>query len=772
MSICSKCGNSFYKGITTIYGIVRVDHEDNRVSPEDKDTGLTEFKAIGLAKVEYCKDCLKKQRGKLLKQGFSQFGVSIIMMVVAGLLSENTNFIFYGLAISGFGSFIGSMVIIVSAFINSSLVEGIKPESLKKDEIIYPLVDEDIYLTGKIDGNHTTRYELIPENQLKKKQKSVADSNSLLGAKEELKKMYKDYKSGNISETDQVDLKVNEKVMVKKIEDHEDLQTKAVGLISEIKDKFRNKDKNEKKVEENDSLSENERLLADFKEKLADFEEKAKNADNPQIKFTYEEMIAVTKKAIDELKAKVVENDIKKEETSELKKVEKIKKIIKTEKIKNEEKIPLYNSEQKDECMLCSKCGKEIPKASKFCPYCRTQIVSGDNNIETKLTKNGIFKNKKIIFSIAAALVLIIAVIIIVPGIQKSTKYNNAIKEMENGNYSEAISIFDEMNKEDYKDSQQYLIYSYGLQDLENGDYESALYDFNDIPDFKDSASYISLVEAMAQINDGNYEDALSCLNDIADFKDASLYKKLCEGFIAFNDGDYSLAKENLNTLSNSNLPNNIIEESNQMISLINGIEKFNNNDFTCKSDFESIVDSESDVVKNVAGAYLKCIEGIEYFEQGLFYSAYKCFNDCKDIDSISQLKELCFQERPASGVIYRNTTSSSVSVTIYDTKDEDDMFVKIYDPSDNLIETMYIRDGGNATASFQSGTFRMAIAYGDPEWWFGTEEAYGTYGSYKRLLLTGNEEYYTFQANNVYTLKFNVSNGNVNDRKSNYGDF
>lgn len=430
------------------------------------------------------------------------------------------------------------------------------------------------------------------------------------------------------------------------------------------------------------------------------------------------------------------------------------------------------NNDEKEDSMLCTKCSKEIPKVSKYCPYCGTQIASSESTIETKLPKTGIFKNKKIIFAGAAALVLIIAIAIITPNIQKSSKYNNAIKEMENGNYSEAISVFDEMNKEDYKDSQQYLIYSYGLQELENGDYDLALYDFNEIPDFKDSASYISLIEAITQINDGNYEEALSILNNIADFKDANLYKKFCEGFIAFNDKDYSLAKENLKELANSNLPQNIIDQSNQMISLINGIEKFNNDDATYKSDFESIAESEFDVIKNEVGKYLKFIEGKDYFDKGLFYSAYKCFNDCKDIKNAKELKDMCFQERPASGVIYRNTTSSSVSVTIYDTKDEDDMFVKIYDASDNLIETMYIRDGGNATAYFQSGTFRMAIAYGDPEWWFGAEEAYGTYGSYKRLLLTGDEEYYTFQANNVYSLKFNVSNGNVNDRTSNYGDF
>lgn len=354
MAICSKCGSTFDKGVSTIYGIVRVDHEDNRINPEDKDTGLTEYKPVGLAKAEYCNNCLKKQRNSTLKQGFGQLGASIVMMVIAGFLSENTNFIFYGLAISGFGSFLGAMAVIVSAFINSTLVEGLKPRSFKKDEILYPLIDEDIDLSGKIDGNHTTRYELIPENQLKKKPKNIADANSLLGVKEELKRMYKEYKSGNVNETEHVDLKVNEKVAVKKVENHEDLQTKAAGLIGGIKGKFINKDKKETKAEENDSLSENEKLLADFKEKLADFEEKAKNAENPAVKSTYEDLVAVTKKAIGELEPKVAKEikDRKKKEAVEIKE-EKVE-TAPIEEIKVEEPKP-EDPNKKDKKSLIDK---------------------------------------------------------------------------------------------------------------------------------------------------------------------------------------------------------------------------------------------------------------------------------------------------------------------------------------------------------------------------------------------------------------------------------
>ena len=65
-----------------------------------------------------------------------------------------------------------------------------------------------------------------------------------------------------------------------------------------------------------------------------------------------------------------------------------------------------------------------------------------------------------------------------------------------------------------------------------------------------------------------------------------------------------------------------------------------------------------------------------------------------------------------------------------------------------------------------------MAIATGDSDYWFGPKEAFGSMGTYQRLLLNGSNEYYDFPGGNSFTLKFNVSNGNVDHKASNYGDF
>ena len=65
-----------------------------------------------------------------------------------------------------------------------------------------------------------------------------------------------------------------------------------------------------------------------------------------------------------------------------------------------------------------------------------------------------------------------------------------------------------------------------------------------------------------------------------------------------------------------------------------------------------------------------------------------------------------------------------------------------------------------------------MAIATGESYYWFGPKEAFGSMGTYQRLLLNGSNEYYDFPGGNSFTLKFNVSNGNVDHKASNYGDF
>ena len=474
----------------------------------------------------------------------------------------------------------------------------------------------------------------------------------------------------------------------------------------------------------------------------------------------------------------------------------------------NNEAKDAPNHDSERDYKFCMKCGKKIPATSKYCPYCGECLVSGEIPVQETAAKETTeketvapekpmqeaptsetaakdtvvkevpekkksSKSKTILFVAAGVvLLLVIASIIFVPIIQKNMKYNDAIREMENGNYEEAISAFTEMSFEGYKDSDKYLVYAGALQKYDEGKYDEAIDEFELVYDFEDSENYITLIEALMSIEVGDYESASSILETLPDFVNAQSYKKYCDAIIAYKNKEYPKARELFNDLLSGNVPDNMLDDAGQMISLIDAIGKFDNGDDTCKDSFAAIAESDSVIAKREANKYLDYIRGNDYLNQGLFYSAYECFMNSGDIKDSKELMDRCFQVRPESGIIYRNTTSGAVSVTIYDTQDDDDMFVKIYDQSDNLIETMYIRDGSNSTAYFQSGTFRMAIAYGSPEWWFGPEEAYGDFGSYKRLLLNNDEEYFSFRSNMIYTLRFNVVDGNVNDITSDYGDF
>ena len=173
-----------------------------------------------------------------------------------------------------------------------------------------------------------------------------------------------------------------------------------------------------------------------------------------------------------------------------------------------------------------------------------------------------------------------------------------------------------------------------------------------------------------------------------------------------------------------------------------------------------------------MAGGYTEYVKGLDYLEKELFFSAYTCFKNSYGLKDAEELAETCFQPRPVSGILYRNASSGSVEVTVYDTDDGKDMYLKIYDESNELIETLYIRDGESATAYFQGGAFRMAVAYGENGWWFGPEESFGTTGIYQRLLLSGGDEYFEFPSGSSYSLRFDVDDGNVNRRSSDYGDF
>ena len=431
------------------------------------------------------------------------------------------------------------------------------------------------------------------------------------------------------------------------------------------------------------------------------------------------------------------------------------------------EEITKETPEAEEETMSCPHCGRQIPVIAKHCPYCGKalgQKAAADSA-----------KKKKLILAGAIALAVVAFLLFALPAIQKSSKYKNAVKLLNEGNYMEAAETFREL--EGYKDCDDYVVYCSALDALSNGDLEKAVSRFESVSELADSNRYISYISALQDIseenNEMNFTEAKELFEAAEGLLDSEGMAKYCEGVLSFlNDKDSDAISQLSEVINASAINGMYLNSADNIIRFLNAKGLFDKDDYSGLEEFRQIANSGGRLVSSKASDYANYIEGKEFYEQELFYSANLCFNRCRSFKDAAELAESCYQERPSSGIIYRNTTSGSVSVTIYDTKDDDDMFVKIYDSDDMLVESLYIRDGSSATAYFQGGSFRMAIATGESEYWFGPNEAFGALGSYQRLLLNGNNEYYSFPSGNSFTLKFNVSNGNVDNKPSNYGDF
>lgn len=471
-----------------------------------------------------------------------------------------------------------------------------------------------------------------------------------------------------------------------------------------------------------------------------------------------------------------VEDD-KIEEVEKAEETEKTEEITeeKTETEHNEETTPLQQTAETEKAVIfCKHCGAQISANNKFCTRCGKPLFEQAYTQQVvKEKKKTSSKTKIIIGTIVAVLALAGALAFAIPAIIKINTYNGAIRTMKEGNYDEAIETFESL--EDYKRAEDYIVYCNALKAVQDGEIEDAKDKFESIKGLDEADKYSAYLEGEIQLQKGydveDLEAAKAAFDEAGDFLDSAGMSEYCQGIIAFQNNDAS-ATEILQKVVNDQVVNGMyINSAGSTIRFIDARNKFDSNDFTVLDEFRKLSEEQNDLISPKARTYVNYIEGTDYYEQELFYSAYCCFNSCRGIRDAADLADSCFQDRPATGIIYKDT-SSSVSLTIYDTSDGSDAFVKVYDSSDKLIETLYIRDGASATAKFQSGNIRLSIAWGSYDDWFGPNEAFGSMGSYQRLLLDGNNEYFNFPSGGSYTLHFNSADGNVGSEYSSYTDF
>ncbi|MBR0137579.1 MAG: zinc-ribbon domain-containing protein [Erysipelotrichaceae bacterium] len=427
-----------------------------------------------------------------------------------------------------------------------------------------------------------------------------------------------------------------------------------------------------------------------------------------------------------------------------------------------EEGVPYEHAEMK----ICPKCGRSIPTIARYCPYCRKNLTANGNPAKLK---------KLVIPGIIAALAiaLVTAAVLYFPKAAKVKEYNEALKLVKSGEYQQAAEAFDKMG--DYQKAKKYVKYCNGVLKFNSGDYDGARELLDAIGSIEDSNYYLSYLKGLEKIKANTYKasDFTSAADDFGKAKniaDAAGMEKYCRALASFVNDEASAADKLKEVVSESAIGSQYLRVANECAGYIDAITRLESGDSNAIDDLISIMESGNILIDRKAGNYSDYIEAMSLYKEGKYYSASVIFSRLDILDS-QQMAESCIQKRPSTGIVYKASTSKSVSIVIYDTSDSRDLFVKIYNSSDTLVETLYIRDGGKATAYLPTGSYRFALASGDGSKWYGTKETYGPDGIYQRLKINDSGgEYYKMSAGS-YSLKFNVSNGNVTSQTTNYGD-
>lgn len=374
---------------------------------------------------------------------------------------------------------------------------------------------------------------------------------------------------------------------------------------------------------------------------------------------------------------------------------------------------------------------------------------------------------------IAAALA--VGLIFGIPAYQKSQTYKEAMAYLAEEDYAKAAETFSSL--ENYKDAARYAGYCEGLEAVKNGEWSTADLKLTDAGDMEQAPQYLSYVNGKTLIAESytadEYAETARCFEDAGGVLDSTEEAVYCRAMSAYLDENYAEAAERFAEYAASDAPDYWAKDFAAIgAKASEAFVKFDADDFTCIDALKEVADSGEILFEDKAEDRVNYIEGLEFYEQGLYYSAYSRFNSSNGLKDAYDLADSCIQSRPETGFIIRNTQSTSVSVTVRDTQDYEDLYIKVYDSNDDLVESLYIRDGSYATAYFPGGSYRMSVAWGDGDEWYGPEECFGPDGSYQRLLLSGSSEYYSFPGGASFNLSFNASDGNVGSKSTSYGNF
>lgn len=249
-----------------------------------------------------------------------------------------------------------------------------------------------------------------------------------------------------------------------------------------------------------------------------------------------------------------------------------------------------YLPARKDGFTICG-CGKIVLDSTKTCPACGVMIdrlfaLNNSKQLKENLEAYNATQQKiqqqrqqfaqeqqaqqqqakaqqrsllKRIFICGVSIAVIITIYIsatkyFIPNMH----YQSALKAWNNGEFEDAISQLEQIPS--FKDSSSKISeieYSWAEQLYHNGEYEQAIQKYSELGDYKDASAQIHAIrnlqsynEALALYNNQQYEEALPKFRFCGDYKDAVSLKNMCE--TKLQEQHYNRALDALNAQDSS----------------------------------------------------------------------------------------------------------------------------------------------------------------------------------------------------------------------------
>jgi tetratricopeptide (TPR) repeat protein len=377
---------------------------------------------------------------------------------------------------------------------------------------------------------------------------------------------------------------------------------------------------------------------------------------------------------------------------------------------------------------------------------------------EPVAAKRGKRVRPAVLIACAAAFVLVAAAIAIplVSAAIKKSNYEEAVALMEGGQYEGAMSAFAELGSyEDaatlYASCENSLAYDKAAALMSAGSYEEAAEAFALLGGFEDASSQAeeclrakAYGDATALLAAADYAKAYELFQPLGAYKDAAALAKNCQNTLGYQEataamdaGDYGAAQRLFEGLVDQR-----VKDSEALLTLCRNIQSY--------------------------------AEAEEALAEGKYYTAFKLFRDLGDYEDAEGRADLCEQEYPGTGTLYRNEAFKGSAVTLKIKTPKDDprpTFIKIYTQQGELVASVFIQGGQTPSIKLPANIYQIRSAYG--ERWFGPDEMFGDEDAvYQTLILEGSENY-AFKSGYIYTLTLrDAVNGNAGTRNEDRGEF